>query len=273
MKIRILTLLILAAVFHSALRAQRPTSNYHYESATTLDTDEREMADKCVSIMKQWNQGLNNHATTQVSQVYCPVTFFYTDCIEQSDIVASLKSIFKKYPQYYQYITDVKVHVVNSCHVEVNFNKNVITSPGAEVKTYAAYLHFDYSYDGKAQIKKESDEVTDKNVEKRQRTILDITNQTPLDKVFCPQNIGKYIDTDYWKLVGFDGDDEGPLAKAMIQATGLARSTIKGTIRNNYHGQKGLYYCGGHCSGSEAGWYVIYLYDSNTGILRLAGSK
>lgn len=251
--------------------AQKPVSNYKYSLNSGYE-EFKSAADACVNKLKAWNEGLNHHSTSWVDHVYSDVAFYYSDCMERNDIKQNFNSFFKKYPDYYQYIDDVKVDVVNENHVEIRFSKHVITAPGAEVKTYPSYLVFDYM-DDMVSVKKESDDVTDANLAKRKNKVLKIDNSTPLSAIFNAQNVGKYLDSGYWQLVGFDGDaKEGPLAKKLME-TGFARTDIKGTIKRNYHGKTGLYACGGHVAGGQSGWYVIFTYDSNTGKFNVIGNQ
>lgn len=256
---KIIILLVMLAVNLSIL-AQ--TTNYKY---TLNDTDEESVkaAKTCVNILKRWNEGINRHAANEVSHCFGNVAFYYSDCYEQGDIAKSLNSIFKKYPSYKQTLSDIDVKIINENHVEIYFNKNVKTSPDAQTKTYPAYLTFDYYGDG-ANIKKESDLVTDNNLEKKQKNLVQVNNATPLSALFCQANVNKYVQTGYWELVGFGSDDvkEGPIASAIVKSTGFARSTMFGPIHKGYKGQPNTYYVGGHCAGGQSGWYVIFVYDS-----------
>lgn len=238
-------------------------TNYNKYKLNENDAESVEAAKTCIAVLKRWNEGINRHAATEVSKCFSKVAFYYTDCSEQADIAKNLNSIFKKYPGYKQTLSNIDVKVVNENHIEIHFNKNVKTSPDAQLKTYPAYLTFDY-YDSHASIKKESDDVTDSNVSKQKKNYIKVNNKTPLSTLFSPANVNKYVETGYWELVGFgdENPDEGPIASAIVNCTGFARSTMFGPIHKGYRGQPNTYYVGGHCAGGQSGWYVIYVYDS-----------
>lgn len=255
-------IIILLAMMTLSVSIFAQATNYKYTLNET-DAEYVKAAKTCVNVLKRWNEGINRHASTEVSYCFGKVAFYYTDCYEFTDIEKSLNSIFKKYPKYHQTLSNIDVKAINENHVEIYFNKNVKTSPDAQTKTYPAYLIFDY-FDGNANIKKESDKVTDDNLAKKQKNIVKVDNTTPLSSLFCPANVNKYVDTGYWELVGFDSEDakEGPIASAIVNSTDFARSTMFGTIHKGYKGQPNTYYVGGHCAGGQSGWYVIYVYDS-----------
>jgi len=267
---KLLTILLIA--FFAPKLCAQTSSSYQY-TLNTNDEESKKMAKICVDMLKKWNDGINRHSPADVARCFDQVAFYYTDCLDHSDIEKSLQSIFKKYPQYNQALSNINVRVLNSTHVEIDFDKIVRTAPGEQAKTYSAYLHFNY-FEGQASIKKESDKLTDANVAKRKQTVLAISNSTPISSVFCKDNVNKHIKTGYWELVGFgDNPVDGPLAAAIVDATGFARTTMFGPIHKNYKNKPGTYYVGGHCAGGESGFYVIFVYDSNTKKLRAIGCE
>lgn len=265
---KIVSLLVVWAISVS-LFAQ--STNYSQYKLSQNDAVSVKAAKTCMALLKRWNEGINSHSAYEASSCFGQVAFYYTDCFERSEIAKSLNSSFSKYPQYKQTLTSIKVDVVNDNHVEIYFNKNVKTAPNAQVKSYPSYLIFDY-YDGSANIKKESDKVTDANIAKKAKNVVRVTNKMSLSALFCPANVNKYVDTGYWELVGFDADAKvGPIAAAISNATDFARSTMFGTIHKGYKGNPNTYYVGGHCAGGQSGWYVIYVYDSRTKRLSVIG--
>ncbi len=244
------------------------STNYSQYKLNQKDAESVKAAKTCMALLKRWNEGINRHAAQETASCFGEVAFYFTDCLEKAEIAKNLNSTFKKNPQYKQTLTDLRVEVVNENHVEIYFNKNVKTSANAQVKTYPSYLVFDY-YDGSATIKKESDKVTDANVAKKAKNVVRVTNKMQLSALFCPANVNKYVETGYWELVGYDADaKEGPIAAAISNATGFARSTMFGTIHRGYKGNQNTYYVGGHAAGGQSGWYVIYVYDSVKKTLR-----
>lgn len=244
----------------------QPRSNYKYQVEGYDDEDTLSMARGAISMLKRWNESINRYDAQATAACFEIAAFYFTDCFDRSGIASSLQGTFKRYPQYYQYVDNVKVSIVNSCTIEVSFSKHVVTAPDVAAKTYPAYLLMNWM--DEATIKKESDKVTDANLEKRSHDYVSVSNTMPMSAIFNAQNVNKYIKTGYWDLVGFEGDaKEGPLAKAMIAATGCARSDMFGPLHRNYKGKAGTYYVGGHAAAGESGWYVIYVYDSKTGKL------
>lgn len=261
-------LVSLLAVLAISVSLFGQSTNYSQYKLNQKDSESVKAAKTCMALLKRWNEGINRHSASEVSRCFGQVAFYYTDCLEQADIAKNLNSMFKKNPQYKQTLSNIDVNVVNDNHVEISFNKNVKTSPSAQAKSYPSYLVFDY-YDGSANIKKESDKVTDVNVAKKAKNIVKVNNNMPLSALFCPANVNKYVNTGYWELVGFDGDATvGPIAAAISNATDFARSTMFGTIHKGYKGNPNTYYVGGHAAGGQSGWYVIYVYDSVKKTLR-----
>lgn len=261
-------LIVLLAFIASSIILFAQSTNYGQYKLNQKDAESVKAAKTCLALLKSWNEGINRHSASEVSRCFGKVAFYYTDCLEQADIAKNLNSMFKKNPQYKQTLSNIEVNVVNDNHVEISFKKNVKTSPNAQAKSYPSYLIFDY-YDGSANIKKEGDKITDANIAKKAKNVVNVTNKMPLSALFCPANVNKYVDTGYWELVGFEADAEvGPIAEAISNATGFARSRMFGTIHKGYKGQPNTYYVGGHAAGGQSGWFVIYVYDSVKKTLR-----
>ncbi|MBQ7742366.1 MAG: hypothetical protein IJT90_05535, partial [Bacteroidaceae bacterium] len=144
--------------------------------------------------------------------------------------------------------------------------------PTDKWKTYKAYFQL-IGNTNDWYISCESDETTDINLGKREKSHprgeIMVDNTTPLADIFNDKNVGKDICTDYWSLVGFEGDAvEGPLAAAMISAGVIgARNSICGTLRKGYLGDNNTYYCGGTCSGGEFTHRVLWIYNKVSGTL------
>lgn len=137
-------------------------------------------------------------------------------------------------------------------------------------KVYNSYLRFT-GYDTSWQIIREGDTTTDRNLAKRKVGVASVSvdNETPLEDIFCAQNVGKYLEADYWSLVlsSDDGETEGPLASAMIDEGATARLFISGILKRNYRGRSGTIYCGGICEAGESESIVVWVYDTRTGTL------
>lgn len=92
---------------------------------------------------------------------------------------------------------------------------------------------------------------------------LVVNNNTPLGAIFNDANVGKKLSAAYWDLVEYGDKEDGPLAD-LIMTCGFPRGFIAGTIKKNYNGQKGTYYCGGYAAGGECQWPVIFVYKPAT---------
>lgn len=245
------------------------SSDYSYQ-VFPEDDESKEMAETCIEVLKKWNEGLSNHDPSMLKDVYSSVVSYYQTDLEYDEIERIQAKYFKKRPQCRQYVKDVSVSFINSFKATVEFVKYVQEEPDSEIKVYPSYLKMDCShYDKSALIEAESDSLTDANVSKRKiPEVVNVTNDMELDEIFCDSNVGKRIEVSYWDLVGlvdFDSEPvEGPLAKAMVNATDFCRVGLCGTLKKNYKGNANIYYCVGHISAGEAGWDIIWIYDKTT---------
>ena len=225
----------------------------------------------CMKTLKAWNDALNERDEMKLAELYDGVVNYYQTCLTNNQVRDSHARFFRKNAFYKQSYDSVTFDAYNPCQAEIRFNKHVQTEEDGHCTDYVAYLHLTLNDDNDGVIIiGESDETTDENLKKRQKTMVKVDNDTPLDKIFCEANVNKWLDVYYWDLVEYGEKEDGPLAKLLLSSD-LARCSIEGFIKKDFKGHKGVYYCGGFISGGECGWPVIYIYNSITGQMGCVG--
>lgn len=244
---------------------QTPKSNYEY-TINGITEDDGISEESVIKLVRDWDQCHRQRSTKGMDTIYSKVCLYYGTDQPKDYIIHTKQTLFDKNPEFQQYIDDIDISVVNSVTIDVTYNKHVRNTPSAKWETYECYLHLIGSADD-WYVSWESDTTTDANLERRQqqkpRANIEVDNTTPLAAIFNDKNVGKDICTDYWSLVGFEGDAvEGPLAAAMMGAEVIgARNAICGTLRKGYLGDNNTYYCGGTCSGGEFTHRVLWIYN------------
>jgi hypothetical protein len=235
----------------------------------------QENIEACMAILNKWNEGLRNHDLYALSSLYVDVTNYYGSNCTRDDIRSEQASIINKYPDFDQYIDNIVPEPWNDWYTIIHFDKHVRTSKNGEYKTYPSYLCFIGT-----SISRESDEITDKNVERREKKMARIKfdNTTPLNKIFCESNVGKYIDyISCRELVGLDDKDEkdvvfGPLASVLRSDENDSGGywfnvAIWGELKKNYRGMPNTYYCNGGEYAGGSTTKCIWLYNTTDGTL------
>lgn len=250
------------------------TTSYGISDDDYYDNSQ-ENIEACMAILNKWNEGLRNHDLYALSSLYVDVTNYYGSNCTRDDIRSEQASIINKYPDFDQYIDNIVPEPWNDWYTIIHFDKHVRTSKNGEYKTYPSYLCFIGT-----SISRESDEITDKNVERREKKMARIKfdNTTPLNKIFCESNVGKYIDyISCWELVGLDDKDEkdvvyGPLASVLIPdendgGGNRFNVAIWGELKKNYRGMPNTYYCNGGEYAGGSTTKCIWLYNTTDGTL------
>lgn len=210
---------------------------------------EAAVIEKCKSSLLAWNDAFNNHDNEALNTLYYDVVHYYQSYCKKEDIRKNHEFLFKKHLFYHQRCEQIEVEYNNDCQVKLTFTRYVQTEKDEEPQVYQSYIIFlaymNNSYQTKAWIIEESDSVADADIENFE--LVRVTNETPLDEIFCEANVGKLLDVAYWDLVGFEADaEEGPLASMISESTGYhPHSYIQDIIQKNYKEQEGTYYCGG----------------------------
>lgn len=216
----------------------------------------------CQKTLDTWNDALNSRNEELLSSTYWGIVNYYQSYYTIEQVDNSHARFFKKNAYYHQYYDNLDVVFDNGCQAMLVFDKHVQTAKDGPYTTYNAYLHFVYQFEDGAFIIAESDMTTDANLEKRQKS-LEVDNDTPLDEIFCKDNVGKKIFASYWDLVELGEKEDGPLA-TLILTSGFPRSYISGVITKDYNGQKGTFSCGGYAVGGECQAPVIFTYNPTT---------
>lgn len=225
----------------------------------------------CKDVLMAWDRGLKNHDLNSLSGLYADVVSYYRSNYTRDQIYQTQSTLISKNPEFSQYVDNIQPEVINDYTVKLHFDKHVRTSINGEYKTYPSYLVFSGCDDWR--INAESDEVTNRNLERKWSKLakIEVNNQTPLDKIFCPANVGKYLDTSYLSLTSDDGV-EGPLVTAMHDSEEdgeICPYDMYGVLCKNYKGKSNTYYCNGYQTMGGCGYYSIWVYDANTGKLNV----
>ena len=212
--------------------------------------------------LKAWNDALNSRENTKLDALYGGVVNYYQTYYTNAQVKDSHSRFFKKNSYYHQYYDNVEVVFCNGCQAQLIFDKHVQTKKDGPYTTYRSYLHF-IDGEGHAVIIGESDATTDANLAKRATDTLSVDNATPLNAIFCEANVNKKLHAVYWDLVEMGEKEDGPLAD-LILTCGFPRGWIDGTIKKDFNGQKGTFYCGGYAAGGECQWPVVFVYKPAT---------
>ena len=239
-----------------------------------------ESAKVMANLLRIWNKHINTHDVNALMPLYYEeVVKYYASFCDPSDVKECQKEMFAKYPAYQQRIANVEVDPNNA---QITFTKYVKTSSDAEEKSYSCYFNVigdcsesDNHYQ-KVWIIKESDKLTDANVERKEKSYprVKLNKNWTVNQLFCG-NVGKILNFQIWDF-WTDGDDHDyPLLDKI--SVGVGRDSFDGAVQKHYKGKKNLFYCEGTTSGApaelyhNAWWHLIWRYNATTGIVEQFG--
>lgn len=149
-------------VFNSCNEFKTKSSNEANDSASVERMSDEEIV---LSLLKEWDKAINESDYEVQSQLFAPTVFFYTAEMSVDKVIENRKSLFAKHPDFAQYVKGTPtVTRLDSGDLKVSFVKHCLQNGNG--KDYPSYLVFSKIY-GQWKITKESDEVTDRNVQKR----------------------------------------------------------------------------------------------------------
>ena len=127
-------------------------------------TDEESAA----MVAKRWNKAHQELNPDKIAALYSEQVNYYHETYTPERIYQSKLELFRKYPGFWQEISNVKSIVSDDGTAKVTFSKEVVTEIGGKSKTYPSYLLMKKVGD-EWKITAESDEVTDANLARRRR--------------------------------------------------------------------------------------------------------
>lgn len=164
---RLLFVLLIVSVANVVFPSCDRLRRHYFHKETTLqdEEDEKSDADKVRDIVRRWNESLNRRDRKMSYSVYAPEVFFYTTTLPAGECVAKRIDMAEKDPSWHQeIISDIEVTDFGNGLMQANFIKESRSSKGTH--QYPSYLELRKT-DGKWRIVKESDKVTDRNVQTR----------------------------------------------------------------------------------------------------------
>lgn len=155
---------------HNTLAADTSRHN-EYRVYPESSTQETTAATSVVDVLVEaWNDLHNQHTASigEIEKVFAEKSKFYQSWYTTEEVRKAKEGLFKKYPQFYQYLSDISYTSTTHRSVRVEFNKHVSVENDGNYKTYPSYLVLSED-DGQWRIVEESDYITDEILRKRKQ--------------------------------------------------------------------------------------------------------
>lgn len=124
-----------------------------------------------IDLVNNWNSWHNKNDLSKLSNLYAENVHYYGTNLDRNEIIKDKASLFNKYKDFSQIVSDEGLRITdNSESKNILFIKKV--SFNTNQKDYPSYLRVS-KINGTWKIIKESDEITDVNLSKKDSTIND----------------------------------------------------------------------------------------------------
>lgn len=142
--------------------AQKETLELVQKESTKEDFQINENQRKdIIQILNLWTLYHNMKNVKSLCSLYADKVNYYQSEYSKEQVRDSKKKLVKKYPDFKQEISNVKIEQVSN-HFKITFDKTVWTNSKEEAKVYPSYLYVEL-INGSWKIITESDLITDKN--------------------------------------------------------------------------------------------------------------
>lgn len=150
---------------HNTLAADTSRNNEYrvYPESSTQETNT-----EASTLVEAWNDLHNQHTASigEIEEVFAEKCKFYQSWYTTEVVRKAKEGLFKKYPQFYQYLSDISYTSTTPRSVRVEFNKHVSVENDGNYKIYPSYLVLKQD-NGQWRIVEESDYITDEILRKR----------------------------------------------------------------------------------------------------------
>lgn len=156
-----------ALMFHNS-RFESPTDSRSKTDNTTSSTIPQgdNPKERIMVAINAWNVMHNTYNSNMANEVYAPKVLYYWSDYSPERIKTSKASLFDKYPEFQQTLSNIEWHYLDKNRLRVDFTKSVKTSPSSVAKDYDSYVVLE-KFSGRWKVVEESDLTTDKNMAKK----------------------------------------------------------------------------------------------------------
>lgn len=144
--------------------AQKENSDIQKESLTEEFPINETQRKDIFQVLNLWTLYHNIKDIKSLCSLYADKVYYYQSDYSKEQVRDSKKKLVKKYPDFKQEISNVKIEPVSN-HLKITFDKTVWTNTKEEAKVYPSYLYVKL-IDGNWRIITESDLITDENLKK-----------------------------------------------------------------------------------------------------------
>jgi ketosteroid isomerase-like protein len=172
---------------------------------TNLDSDYNSIKD----VVQSWNKTHQNSDFTAMQNLYSNKVFYYGQEMASKDIVTSKQSFMKKYKDFNQNIEgDLNIEYLDKNKMKVSFIKQA--SFGGKHNEYPSYLEVEKT-NSEWKICTESDDITDKNLAKRNENKVS-SNGGILKRTYVKNNnVFVEFANNNIKQLTYNGKDSDPI--------------------------------------------------------------
>ena len=125
-------------------------------------------ADMAMEVTRKWNELHQQLDADGLASLYADEVYYYHEYYSPERISKSKQNLFRKYPEFWQEVSNMKCSMLEDGRAKVAFSKEVKTTLTGKTTAYPSYLIMS-KINGNWKISVESDEVTDANLAKRNR--------------------------------------------------------------------------------------------------------
>ena len=161
-----LTLVLLAIILYMVL------PNFHQQGDNggipAFPSERLTEKDFAMEVARKWNKLHQQLDADGLASLYADEVYYYHEYYSPERISKSKQNLFRKYPEFWQEVSNMKCSMLEDGRAKVAFSKEVKTTLTGKATTYPSYLIMS-KINGNWKITVESDEVTDANLAKRNR--------------------------------------------------------------------------------------------------------
>lgn len=126
--------------------------------------------DMAIEVAREWNTLHQQLDADALASLYGDKVYYYHEYYTPEKIVQNKRELFRKYPEFWQEVSNMKCSILEDGRAKVAFSKEVKTTSTGKMTTYPSYLIMS-KINGNWKITVESDEVTDANLAKKRSKV------------------------------------------------------------------------------------------------------
>lgn len=162
----VLTLVSLVVVFYIVWPNLHQQSDN--DSIPAFPSERLTEEDMAMEVAREWNKLHQQLDADGLASLYADEVYYYHEYYSPVRISKSKQDLFRKYPEFWQEVSNMKYSMLEDGRAKVAFSKEVKTTLTGKATTYPSYLIMS-KINGQWKITVESDEATDANLAKRNR--------------------------------------------------------------------------------------------------------